>query len=279
MVPMGSGRIKEFRFSIAFIVLILTIVALGYLSVFLSVKGIRPFHIEKNELSFLREQNRQLATQVAELTKKTILLRKSMEQLANKEKAIRALAEMAEDSTGRRLPNTQKPLPINRSVSLTAIDSSMNQTRRLLHAYDSVLSSLAENNGVIDYSPTLRPVAKEAYLSSRFGFRKDPFTGEVKPHLGVDFSSEVGTPVFAAAAGTVIFSGKDKGFGNVIRINHRNGFETFYAHLNNMTVHRGQVIKKGQSIGTLGSTGRSIGPHLYYEIRFNDAPVDPEDYF
>jgi murein DD-endopeptidase MepM/ murein hydrolase activator NlpD len=101
----------------------------------------------------------------------------------------------------------------------------------------------------------------------------------MKPHLGVDFADKIGTPVSATAVGIVIFAGKEKGFGKVVRVSHGYGFTTMYAHLDNILVREGQNVAKGQQIGTLGNTGRSIGPHLHYEIIKDEEAVDPELYF
>ena len=117
-------------------------------------------------------------------------------------------------------------------------------------------------------------------ISSGFGWRVHPITGERKLHKGVDFAAPTGTPIFAAANGVVTYSGwTDDGYGNVVELRHENGELTLYAHTNRVYVSKGQVINKGQAIAEVGSTGRSTGPHLHFEIQPDGrTAVDPMDY-
>ena len=123
--------------------------------------------------------------------------------------------------------------------------------------------------------PLGAPVPTE--ISSRFGGRANPFSGyggEI--HLGLDFRGEVGDPVKAKASGVVNYASMQNGYGNIVRITHENGYETLFAHLSEIDVQIGQTIKAGDVVGKLGSTGRSTGPHLHYEIRKDGTPIDPE---
>ncbi|OYQ62977.1 metalloendopeptidase [Pseudanabaena sp. SR411] len=117
-------------------------------------------------------------------------------------------------------------------------------------------------------------------ISSGFGWRVHPITGQRKLHKGVDFAAPTGTPIFAAADGVVTYSGwTDDGYGNVVELRHGNGELTLYAHTNRVFVSKGQVINKGQAIAEVGSTGRSTGPHLHFEIQPDGrTAVDPMDY-
>lgn len=277
MIPLSGGRTKEFRLSLPLLILFLAVVLLGYVSVFLSIKGARPFNVERSEVTSLKGENQSLETQVEDLTGKIVLLRKRMELLDEKEREIRKMADMAEENALER--NKAVSASVIRPVSREEIDSSISNIRNLSLFYDSLFSVLSTRKDFLERAPTLRPVPREAYISSGFGMGKDPFSGEIKPHNGVDFSYEEGTPVMASAFGAVLFCGKDKSYGNVVRISHGNGFETLYAHLGSFSVRKGQSVKKGEVIGKLGNTGRSIGPHLHYEIRLNGSPVNPEDYF
>lgn len=119
-----------------------------------------------------------------------------------------------------------------------------------------------------------------AAISSGFGWRVHPITGERKLHKGVDFAAPTGTPIFAAAEGVVTYAGwTDDGYGNVVELRHENGELTLYAHTNRVYVSKGQIINKGQAIAEVGSTGRSTGPHLHFEIQPDGrTAVDPMDY-
>ena len=122
-----------------------------------------------------------------------------------------------------------------------------------------------------------RPVSK-GWLSSEFGQRIDPFTGRLAWHKGVDFAGEEGANVVAVASGVVIWSGKRYGYGNLVEINHGNGFSTRYGHNKANLVGLGDVVEKGQAIAKMGSTGRSTGPHVHYEVIKKGKQVDPHRY-
>lgn len=125
--------------------------------------------------------------------------------------------------------------------------------------------------------PQVEP-ANMDYVSSGFGYRADPFTGEGAFHAGLDFKGPIGAPIFAAAKGTVSFVGQKQGYGNCLEIDHGNGLMTRYAHMSAFRAHAGQPVKAGDLIGAIGSSGRSTGPHLHFEVRINDRPVNPRPF-
>ena len=116
------------------------------------------------------------------------------------------------------------------------------------------------------------------YISSGFGYRADPFTGGAAFHPGLDFRGPIGAPIHAAAAGTVSFTGVRQGYGNCVEISHGNGLMTRYAHMSRIGAQMGAKVSPGDTIGAIGSTGRSTGPHLHFEVRINDRPVDPRPF-
>ena len=122
--------------------------------------------------------------------------------------------------------------------------------------------------------PTGRPVSK-GWISSVFGWRNDPLTGKRAFHEGIDFAGRASSEVVAAAAGVVVWSGKRWGFGNTVEVNHGNGYSTLYAHNEKNLVKVGETVKKGQVLARLGSTGRSSGPHVHFEVRRNGKAVNP----
>lgn len=115
-------------------------------------------------------------------------------------------------------------------------------------------------------------------ISSGFGFRRDPFTGRAAMHTGLDFRGRTGDPIHAAAMGTVSFVGRKSGYGKVIEIRHGNGMMTRYAHMSAFRAKAGQKVAAGDIIGAIGSTGRSTGPHLHFEVRINDRAVNPRPF-
>lgn len=117
------------------------------------------------------------------------------------------------------------------------------------------------------------------YISSGFGFRANPFTGGGGEfHPGLDFKGPMGAPIYAAARGTVSFVGQRSGYGNCVEIDHGNGLVTRYAHMSGFRTTLGKAVVPGEQIGLIGSTGRSTGPHLHFEVRINDRPVNPRPF-
>ena len=125
--------------------------------------------------------------------------------------------------------------------------------------------------------PTSMPAAV-MLMSSGFGYRHDPFTGAGAMHSGLDFKGPVGTPILAAAEGKVTSAGGQSGYGNCIEITHANGLVTRYAHLSGFNVALGQQVKRGVQIGRMGSTGRSTGSHLHFEVRLNGQAINPRKF-
>jgi murein DD-endopeptidase MepM/ murein hydrolase activator NlpD len=141
---------------------------------------------------------------------------------------------------------------------------------------DALESQLARSEQVASSTPTVSPV--RGSMNSGFGSRADPFTGSPAFHMGLDISTRRREPVLATAAGTVFRSGWSGDYGNVVEIDHAAGYRTVYGHLEVILAKAGQTVKRGDWIGLVGSTGRSTGPHLHYEVRRADHPVNPLDY-
>ena len=122
--------------------------------------------------------------------------------------------------------------------------------------------------------PTVKPVDVE-WNASSFGWRIDPITGQQALHEGIDFIADVGTPVFAAAGGVVVFAEFHSQYGNMVEIDHGNDFITRYAHASKLLVKVGEVVRRGRKIAEVGSTGRSTGPHLHFEVRYKGIAQNP----
>lgn len=139
------------------------------------------------------------------------------------------------------------------------------------------LSRMAALESALERVPQVVPAADQR-ITSNFGYRRDPFNGRAAMHGGIDFKGMVGSPVFAASRGRVSFAGRRGGYGNVVEISHGNGMMTRYAHLSRIDVARGDTIDGGDVLGGLGSTGRSTGPHLHFEVRINGRAVNPRKF-
>lgn len=132
-------------------------------------------------------------------------------------------------------------------------------------------------NEKLRYFPSIPPA--KGIFSSGFGIRRDPFTGGLEFHKGIDISAPEGTPIVATADGIVEEAGWNSGgYGNQVVINHGNGIKTRYAHMSKVLVREGQRVKRGQVIGLIGNTGKSVAPHVHYEVYLNENPVNPIRY-
>jgi len=128
-------------------------------------------------------------------------------------------------------------------------------------------------------NPSVWPSSEEGrYISSRFGNRKDPFTKRVRHHSGIDIVAPNKSPIAATARGTVAFSGRHKYLGELVKIDHGYGYESWYGHMSERLLEVGDVVERGDIIGRVGSTGRSTGPHIHYEVHVDGKRVDPKKY-
>ncbi|MCD4741500.1 MAG: M23 family metallopeptidase [Desulfobacteraceae bacterium] len=142
--------------------------------------------------------------------------------------------------------------------------------------FEELIKELHKKKNILASTPSIKPV--NGWLSSRFGYRRSPFTGLKEFHSGLDISNLKGTKIIATANGKVSYAGKKLLIGNLIIIDHGHGVLTKFGHLNKILVKFGQNVKRGDVIGLMGNTGRSTGPHVHYEVRINGAPVNPAKY-
>jgi murein DD-endopeptidase MepM/ murein hydrolase activator NlpD len=160
------------------------------------------------------------------------------------------------------------------TADLGALDEQLARVERQIA---SVATAAAQQSLELMRMPTRLPIAG-AELTSTFGNRIDPFAHTHAFHAGLDFAARIGTPIVSAAGGIVAFAGFKRDFGWVVEIDHGNGLSTRYAHASELLVHAGQVVVPGDRIAMVGSTGRSTGPHLHFEVLRAGDPVDPRHY-
>ncbi len=174
-----------------------------------------------------------------------------------------------------------EPVMIPASAQVTDFFTNINSMDRKLHDQEQqliVLEGLVLNRKIHDrVYPKGRPV-RSGYLSSYFGRRTDPFTGKSANHRGVDFAGKAGSDVLAVAGGVVTYSGPRYGYGNMVEINHGNGYVTRYAHNDKNLVAPGDQIQPGQVIALMGATGRATGPNLHFEVWHRGRPVNPVEH-
>ncbi len=169
--------------------------------------------------------------------------------------------------------------------SLPTYDLSIGDLTQQINVLTKQMEDRTEKLGILDslmivdsakkkLLPSVLPI-EGGWYSSNYGWRIDPISGVRAFHEGMDFMAEMGTPARAAAGGMVIYSDFHSQYGNMIEIDHGNGLVTRYAHLSKRMVKNGDVVLSGSTIGAVGSTGRSTGPHLHFEVRQNGAPLNP----
>ncbi len=186
------------------------------------------------------------------------------------EDTSRKLAEKSGVVETSSLPGSGGPaLPLDED-GLDTLETKMAQLERNMRSYEAVLRERG-------YTPTVWPV--EGKLEGGFGGRRNPFGGgSYEFHSGQDIEAPMGAPIVSGASGTVSFVGWQNGYGQLVVIDHGGGLTTRYGHLSSIGVSLSQKIQRGEFIGNVGSTGRSTGPHLHYEVRINDQPVNPLQY-
>jgi murein DD-endopeptidase MepM/ murein hydrolase activator NlpD len=167
-------------------------------------------------------------------------------------------------------PGTGGPaLPLDAS-GLATLEEKMSRLETEMRAHEALLRERG-------YTPSIWPIVGK--LESGFGGRRNPFGGSgYEFHSGQDIDAPHGTPVVAGASGMVTFAGWQNGYGQLVVIDHGGGLSTRYGHLSHIDVDLGKVVTRGEFLGKVGSTGRSTGPHLHYEVRINDEPVNPLQY-
>lgn len=175
---------------------------------------------------------------------------------------------------------------LNNEKLLTATNMKIDQLTKQVaiqsESLDDIIELAKKKEEFLSSIPAIQPVKNEDLkrMASGYGYRSDPFTKIKKFHSGMDFSAEIGTPVFASGDGKVIRANNElSGYGNLIEIDHGYGYLTRYAHLSKYKAKAGQSVKRGDIIGYVGSTGRSSGPHLHYEVHYLGNVVNPLNYY
>lgn len=182
---------------------------------------------------------------------------------------------------GLRLDGRGGPLVKSHAISEAELKAAILELTETVDARDEYMSSIEakilQKSVLKDMLPNSSPV-DAAFNSSSYGWRIDPFNGDKAFHEGLDFTANSGTAIHAAADGIVSTAERTPDYGNIVKIDHGSGLETRYAHASKLLVKPGERVIKGQIVAQVGSTGRSTGPHLHYEIRLNGNALDPRKY-
>ena len=280
----GKMYNKRVSYSLVYslVLFVVFFIGMGVFSIFSYLSN----KLDRNNLYHYQVENKALEKKIVDLDLLLTQLKNQMNNLMEKDQTIRLVFGLPEvDASVREVgvggPNFNiSPYHTEAGKKLkiaeNELDKVLRQAKLERESLDRIYSELVDRKQILDHIPSISPV--DGYLSRGFGVRSDPFTGSDLPHLGIDLAADKGTPVFATANGKVLSAGWHSALGNLIVIDHGFGYETHYGHLATMRVRAGQVVKRGEIIGSVGNTGYSTGPHLHYEVHLFDKPVNPGKY-
>ncbi len=249
-------------------------------------------YIYRSNINEMQNHYQDLVSTVTDLRTQLRVLNQHISDIEAKDEAIRNYSDLPVIDTdirqlgigGVHLSKTsyidETSPPVESVVNEIEMDvEQLTRSVRLeLASYANIYDKMLQDADKMGSIPSIRPLGS-GYLTSGFGYRKDPFDNKIRFHYGQDFSTKTGTPVYASADGVVMETRYRGGFGKVIKISHGHGYVTYFGHLSEFNVAKGETVKRGQLIGSVGNTGRSTGPHLHYEVHYYNTPQNPLDYF
>jgi murein DD-endopeptidase MepM/ murein hydrolase activator NlpD len=236
----------------------------------------------------LKNENEQLKIHYEMLSKRMNQAEKALDDIQRRDENIYRIIFESEPFAYDRTPGTggvDKYKNIDLNLIAETSEKLDGLTLRMVaqsKSYDQVIDLARSKKKFFKSVPAISPISDRnlKHFASGFGYRIHPIYKTRKMHTGIDLSAPRGAAVYATGDGEVVKAGKSTGgYGNMIIIDHGFGYKTLYAHLHTVDVSKGKTIKRGEKIGTVGNTGRSIAPHLHYEVRFHDKPVDPVNYY
>jgi len=275
----GKGRVRNFYMSSLLLKFLgFFIFSLLILNVFL-IYHFYNFQVDKNKLNFLLKENKNLYGKLKTVQIKNDSLMKKIEKITDRLNKLRKFANLE--------PFEEELLKMGKGGALMPepkgedLEERIDYMLNLANEFESKIGEIEEyvekNKREFSHTPSIMPV-NSGWITSRFGYRKDPFTGRKKLHEGIDISGNFGDPVFATADGKVIYAGWRRGYGLMVEIDHGNGYRTRYAHNSKLLVKIGQRVKRGDIIALMGKSGRTTGVHVHYEVRLFNKPVNPLNY-
>jgi hypothetical protein len=290
LVPEDEGRMRQIHISSGQIRAVIAGLVLILLAASFFAFGYLGRSRDAAAMAQLREENTYLWSRVARLDSSLCLFQDQMATLIETEKGLRVMADLPPiDADVRKVgvgghsgaEPTLSYVPVNTGerapdLALADVDRLLRQAKLEKQSFQEVESAFQGNIDRLQHTPTIWPVS--GYVSRGFGKRADPFTGQLRQHEGLDIVNRVGAPVVATADGKVIKKGWQGDYGWMVVIDHGYGYRTAYGHLDSILVGKSERVERGQTIATLGNTGRSTGPHLHYEVRVNGTPVNPYRY-
>jgi murein DD-endopeptidase MepM/ murein hydrolase activator NlpD len=275
IVPPGGKGVRIVHVPRGLIVFFLILIFCGFAGYFIPFNNFTLDVVEKNQKHNLDEQNKRLLSEIRPTRKYLENLDNEIVKLEQKKQKISSIIGInVTDNPGESRPKNVKP-------SILTLDELISLVTKEYELFSSVSSFSDKISGktCFDAIPVIKPVVSNSFTGARFGKCKDPFTGYIKMHYGIDFFVTQGTPVIATASGVVTKVEDGRMWGRRIFISHDHGFSTVYAHLGNVVALPGKKVKKGEQIATVGISGLSTGIHVHYEIWHNGKAENPEEYF
>lgn len=286
LIPGSRDKMRQFSISYAFIFSCAIVILFLFIgNIFLTSSYVKS-QSDALKISRLESENELLSGKYDELNEQIDKVSEMYDELVEREIVIRNIFNLPEIGSEQRQLGVGGPEKIvdenlSEVVKLAhntqvEIDALLRLARFEKEKYEEAYNILAERKSILDHTPSILPA--RGYMGRGYGMKRDPFTGYVRFHAGLDISNKTGTPIYAAADGVVKFVGGSRDLGNLITINHGYGYQTRYGHLSKAKVKRGQKVRRGDLIGLMGSTGYSTGSHLHYEIQRNGKQVNPLEY-
>ena len=274
-----DGQLRKIHIPVHYVYVLAIGAAIGILSLTGIASSYSRMLLKVSSYNQLRQEKEELThryTQLEQVAKEKDIQVASLGSLASEVSALYGLKSdpILAGAAEQNFQNAQVSSSIDQLYALK--NSALSGAATVGISMGLTRASTTADWARLNAAPNLWPV--EGHVTGSFGERIDPFNGEGAFHSGVDISTGFGTPVIAPADGTVVFADFLGGYGRAIVIDHGHGITTRFGHLANFAVIAGQRIQRGDTIGYVGLSGRSTGPHLHYEVRINDTPVNPYKY-
>jgi murein DD-endopeptidase MepM/ murein hydrolase activator NlpD len=276
-VPHARAKFRKLKVSHRLLFSIVSLVTSSLcLSTFFSVQYFTSLS-QTHELSQLRSENRELQSANEQFGRSVESLRNQLQTVETRTRKLAIIAGITTlDEASKGGSGGARAEDLNASPFRDDIDKMSFRSHSLNKDLNVLEQKFVAQSRLLSSTPSIAPA--RGILTDGFGGRSDPFTRQPGQHNAIDISSAVGQPVRAPADGIVVKAEWANGYGNVIYISHGYGYSTRYGHLHGFSVKAGARVKRGDVIGYVGSTGRSTGPHLHYEVRVNNTPVNPLEY-
>jgi murein DD-endopeptidase MepM/ murein hydrolase activator NlpD len=289
-VPDGTDTVKQLRIPKCLLFFIFPFLIICTVFLFWIINDYRGMKAKAPQLAELQKENALQKEQLLFMARRIDQVTQEMNELRELDHKLKVMVNLETGEGDEQFKGVggSDPALVDPKKSLAKVDRELvREMHRSLDNLNSDINSSKEDKAglqkflenqkmLLASTPSIWPT--KGWLSSRFGYRSSPFTEKKEFHKGLDISTRKGSPIVTSADGTVSFSGWDRGYGRVVVIRHGYGLKTKYAHLKKSLVKKGQYVKRGETIGLVGNSGRTTGSHLHYEVHLNRVPVNPLRY-